>query len=70
MVYSLDARLGPVVALLREKSAERSSHSMTVLRRACRQRNLDPSLIDKAVRHVGGRVRGNGAVLRVELPGR
>jgi len=57
---ALDARIAPVISLLREKAAERSSHPMSVLERECRMRNIDAGLLDEAVHHLGGRLSRNG----------
>jgi hypothetical protein len=66
---SKDARLQPVIALLREKAAEGRSHAMTDLERECRIRSIDAGLLDEAVRHLGGHLSRNGGnVLHAELP--
>jgi hypothetical protein len=66
---SKDARLQPVIVLLREKAAEGRSHAMTDLERECRMRSIDAGLIDEAVRHLGGHLSRNGGnVLHAELP--
>jgi hypothetical protein len=66
---SKDARLQPVIGLLREKAAEGPSHAMTDLERECRMRSIDAGLIDEAVRHLGGRLsRSDGNALHAELP--
>lgn len=66
---SKDARLQPVIALLREKAAEGPSHAMSDLERECRLRNIDGDLLDEAVRHLGGHLHRNGGnVLHAELP--
>jgi hypothetical protein len=66
---SKDARLQPVIALLREKAGECRSHAMGDLERECRVRNIDAGLIDEAVRHLGGRLsRNDGNAPHAELP--
>jgi hypothetical protein len=66
---SRDARLQPVIALLREKAAEGSSHAMSDLERECRLRSIDAGLLDEAVRHLGGHLSRNGGnALHAELP--
>jgi len=66
---SKDARLQPVIALLREKAAEATSHSMVELERICRQRGLDHELLDEAVHHLGGHLSRNGGnALHAQLP--